>query len=308
MIGRRDLALGAMALMLPNVARADGVVRIPLRMINGRPAVEVTISDEGPFLFAVNAGQGASFIDRKVSNRLKLRLIGDALEYYTLLAGIVTIRTQRVNAAKVVVGNAFTLRNVSMYRMPDIELGDRVETQGTLGRQLFVQQDCVLDFEAGEIRIYPKGQVPLEGFRPVAARIGTSPTTMYGVTFDATLEGKPLRVALDTWIGAELMLSPDYVLKHGLWDREARFAPVNTPLSANGRGIAMTDFRLSPYRFDSVIAHLRPPEKDSPMSEYGIDAYVGLGLISLFSIAFVGGKQVLLRSNGGGSQRLSLLP
>lgn len=308
MINRRNLALGAMALMLPDVAKADGVVRIPLRMVDGRPVVEITINEEGPFLFAVNAGQGASFVDRKVSNRLKLRLIGDALEYHTLLAGVVTINTQRVNAAKVVVGGAFTLKNVSMYRMPDMDLGDDLNTQGTLGRQLFVQQDCVLDFEAGEIRLYPKGQMPLDGFRPVAAKIGTSPTTTYGITFDTTLEGKPLRVALDTWHGSELTLSPDYVLNHGLWDRDPDFVPVRTRLSADGRGVTMKDFRISPFRFDSVRVNLRPPGKDSPMADYGIDAYVGLGLMSLFSIAFVGGKQVLLRSNGGGSQRLELLP
>jgi hypothetical protein len=305
MINRRQATLGAVALMLPNAARADEVVRIPLRMVEGRPTVEVAINGEGPFLFAVNAGQGASFVDRKVSSRLRLNLIGDALEYYTLLAGVVTINTQRVNAAKVVVAGGLTLKNVSMYRMPDMYLGERVDTQGTLGRQLFVQQDCILDFELGEIRLYPKGQLPTEGFRRVAAKIGTSPTSMYGVTFEATLEGKPLRVALDTWIGSELMLSPDYVLKHGLWDRETNFAPVNTPLSANGRGIAMTDFQISPFRFDNVKVHLRPPAKDSAMAAYGIDAYVGLGLMSLFSIAFVGGKQVLLRPNGAGSQRFT---
>ena len=56
MINRRNLALGAMALMLPDVAKADSVVRIPLRMVDGRPVVEITINEEGPFLFAVNAG------------------------------------------------------------------------------------------------------------------------------------------------------------------------------------------------------------------------------------------------------------
>lgn len=308
MITRREAALGGLALVLPQAARANGVIRIPLALKDGRPTVSVTINGQGPFLFGINAGQGASFVDQAVSNRLRLSLIGDALEYYQILSGNVLINTKRLNAARIAFGDAFTLKNVSMYRMPPLDRGDGIDTHGKLGRQLFVQHDCVLDFETSEIRLYPDGGLPREGFRPVAAKIGTSPTSAYGVVFDTTLEGKPFRAALSTWIRNEIILSPDYVREHGLWDRDPNFARVNTFDASEARGILMKDFHLSPFRFEEVPVYLNPPEKDSPLADYGIDGYVGLGLMSMFSIAFIGGKQVQLRPNGSGSQRMTMQP
>lgn len=308
MITRREAALGAMALLFPGAALADDVLHIPLHMTNGRPAVKVTVNGQGPYLFAINAGQGASFVERSVSARAKLKIIGDQFETSTLLSSTQTVIAHRVNAAKIVVGDVFTLKNVSMFRTPELFPGDIPDVFGMLGRQLFVQKDCVLDFEKAEIRVYPNGFTPTEGYRQIQAKIGTSPTSTYGITLDAQLNQKPLRQALNTWIGEEIRVSPDYVLANGLWPATADFT--NTPGQPviGGRLVKSTAFRMGPFVFDEVSLMLYPPDTGSDMADYGIDAYVGLGLMRLFSIAFIGGKSVFLKPNASANQSWSILP
>lgn len=308
MITRREAALGAMALLFPGAAMADDVLRIPLHMTGGRPTVKVTINGRGPYLFAINAGQGASFVERPVSNRAKLRIIGDQFEASTILSSTETIIAHRVNAAKIVVGDVFTLKNVSMFRTPQLFPNDIPDVFGMLGRQLFVQKDCVLDFEKAEIRVYPNGFTPTEGFRQVEAKIGTSPTSTYGITLDAELNQKPLRLALNTWIGEQIRLSPDYVLANRLWPATADYANAPGQPVIGGRIIENTTFRMGPFVFDEVSLMLYPPDTGSHMADFGIDAYIGLGLMKMFSLAFVGGKTIFLKPNASANRGWDVLP
>ena len=296
MINKREILLGGLGMLLSGRAEAAGeVLRVPLaRDAMGYPLVSLHINDQGPFVFRLDAGARHSTIGLRLANRLKLQLIGDALDPYEGTRDGKSFRVYRVNAAKVETGGGPAFKNVTFLRGVDIEGVD-----GIIGNVLFSSLPCILDDDAGEIRYYDEPSLPLDGFHAIPAKVIRSGIKSMAVVVETQLAGIGMKCGINTSSGAGVFVSSAFVKAHGLWDKYPDF--VVEDQSADGKSgpirrvVQAGDFKIGPFRLNAIQITLCDPA--NPKAWDDIDAIVGAGVLSLFSIAFDGKGKVWLKPN-----------
>ncbi len=299
MINKRGLLVAAAAMMVPRAAFAAEMVRVPLgRNSDGAPTVDLVINEQGPFTFEVDVGSGVSTIGRPLANRLNMKLIGDALQPFIVYFNARKLEGVRVNAVTATFGGTLTRHNVVFMRLPHGPDGTSTSNssyEGMIGNSLFLAKPCILDLEANELRIYPDGNLPLDGFQAVAGKVSHSGVYTSAIMVAARLGDLSLTPALQTSGLDGIFLSSAFVKKHGLWDRFPDF----TERPRAGLGIYRTAWvdglSIGPFSFDRVRLTMGDPEIDDHSED--ADCFVGLDIVSQFTIAFGAKSQLALKPN-----------
>lgn len=280
MISKRSVLAGGLALILPQAAKADGTIRIPLQTtVKGHPAIQVTINEQGPFLFLLDPGNGASVIAAPLANRLKLQLIGDALQPYLAYVGVQVYPGFRVNAVDVRAAD-LKRKNMVFVRIPERAFG--ADYQGIVGSALLLKEASILDLATREIRIYPDGKLPLEGFLPLPAALKRSGVNSSSIVLETQLAGRKAMLGYTVGSRRAITLRSGYVRANKLWDRFAdyrneysdqdntandQWAPYREVMrpeknlqKPRWRVATITDFSIGNSRFESVDVWLSDPE------------------------------------------------
>lgn len=293
MINKREILLGGLGVALSgNAAVAGNMLRVPLAHdTGGHPLVSLHINGQGPFIFKLDAGARHSTIGTRLANRLKLQLIGDALDPYEGTANGKTMRVYRVNAARVEPDGGPIFKNLLFLRGVDIDGVD-----GIIGNALFSSLPCVLDFDAGEIRYYDRQALPLDGFATIPAKIIRSGIKSMAVILEAKLSGEAMRCGINTLSNVDVFVSSAYVKAHGLWDKYPNFVLEDNGADGPVRRIVQSShFQIGPFHFDAVDLVLCDPDQSGMSDDF--DALIGAGALSLFAIAFDGKGGIWLKPN-----------
>ena len=316
MISKRELLLGGLALAVPEVAHAQGVIRVPLkRTEDGDLTVQMTINNQGPFTFLVDIGSGITSIRQSLSNSLNLQFIGDSLEPYVVEVGVQLYPAYRMNAVDVVFGTDFARRNVVFMRVPDAALASS-GYDGVVGRALFLAEPDIIDFEAPEIRLYADGAMPLDGFQPVQALVRRSGVNSSAIAMQCQFAGQTEMLSVGT-IRNGIYLTSAYVREHKLWDqfseyREHTSKQDNSPnhswdkyqglLGAEPnlekapiRIVKLKDFAVGSFKMGEIDLWLSNPDIEDRVDEKV--GFVGGDVISKFDIALGTKNQVWLKPN-----------
>ena len=319
MINKREALLGGLGLAFPQTAWSEDSILLPLsRTEEGDLNVQVSINGQGPFTFRVNTGAGLSSIPSALANRLRLQLIGDGLEPYLITVGSMPYPGFRVNAADARFGAVFRLRNLVFMRVPTEAFVD-LPYEGVIGSALTLSKPSIFDLEKAEIRFYPNGRLPLDGFQPVPAVIKRSGVNTSAVSVACNFAGQSVSLGVNMTGGGGIYLVPSYVRDHQLWDAFSDYtehrndddnvpsgewekfhdfvAPVQKEENAIWRTAVVKNFRLGPFAFDEVKIRMSHPEMKDVADDMA--GFIGGDIMSRFSAAFGEKNQLWLKPNAG---------
>lgn len=294
MIARRPLLAAGAALPFtvgaaPRAAAPPIVSRIIVEA--GRIWTPVTIGDQGPFAFIFDTGASISAIDPRLAQRLGLRRLG----------------RRRMSG----VGGSVEL---DIYVANDVVLGDGLRQSsglfagiavpggwGLLTAALFTTTDSDLDFVAGEWRLWPAGRPDFGGMTQLGVIETRATGTADSIIAEAILDGKRLRLIVDTGAPGELLLFPHVVKRTGLWSDASPFAPqrlrgIGGATPRLGRMVRATRLSIAGFDFDGPLVRLHDPG-DRLDSAY--DGLLGLSVIERFDVSTeVRRARLWARANG----------
>lgn len=284
MLKRRDVLAGAgglavMPWLAGRVAAADAPVIVPMAL-DGRVIVACGINGAGPYFFMIDTGGTMSLIDDALARELKLQ----------------TIASQRLSgvggAANAAVYRARDLVIGGTLRLPDVVFdgtegsGFGKDVRGTLAAGAVTGYDSVLDFDAGEWRVYPHGFGALAGFMPVDSTIERKGHGAARIIATVAIDGQAFRCLVDTGAPGEIILYPEAARRTRYWDNPAvNYAPMR------GRGIGgetaverMVRARqasFGPIAFERPLVQL----EGGARGRRDADGVIGLGLIRQMNLA-----------------------
>lgn len=294
MITRRSLLASGTVLPLavhaaPRSAQPPIISRIVVEA--KRIWTPVTIGDAGPFAFILDTGASISAIDTALARRLNLSRIGRRR-----IRGIGGAATFDVYVARnVVLGNGLR-QSSSLFAGIDGRTN-----AGLLTGTLFTGSDCDLDFVRGEWRLWPTGRPDFAGLTPfgvIATRDGTPGNE---IIVEATLDGRRLRLIVDTGAPGEVLLFPHVVRRTGLWSDTRPFAPqrlrgIGGTTAKLGRTVRATRLSIAGFDFDRPLVGLHDPS-DSLDEAY--DGLLGLSVIERLDLSTeVRRSRLWARANG----------
>lgn len=299
MIDRRAvLAAGGLGL-LATPARADESVQIPFRITRNRPWVAVSLNNRDPLAFLVDTGANFFSISHKAAKANGLPRIGQG----------------KVQAA---VGRA----DIAVYLANTLTLGGGAvrEREALLGATTADDEDLIsgvvpmarwavmgLDFDSQQLTVAtrlpigdPEGYEVLETTqqrnRLADGSVNRLPGKDYNTEFidgvdqrpviNATLDGKPVRLLVDTGFTGMLFLFPDYVKANGLWDWPGKRVESHVITAVGGartRRVRGQKLKIGRYAFASPIIDLASPLDSDKDGVQPIDGIVGLDVIRRLS-------------------------
>ena len=276
MISRRTLLAAAAAMPLGAAAAAPTVGRI--QVAASRIIMPVTIGGAGPFPFILDTGAAVSCIAPRLAARLGLRKLGQ----------------RRMSG----VGGTVDL---DFYEAKDIVFGGGVAQgaaafggvapegwAGLLAAGLFTTHDSDIDFDASEWRVYWRGRPPRDGWTRLDAGIDERSGAGSAKLFvNATLDGRSLRLLLDTGAPPEVMLFPHGTRRSGLWSGDRPFAPerlrgIGGVVERLGRVVRAQRLDIGGFGFDAPLIRLHDP-KDFADVDY--DGLLGLAVIERLNLS-----------------------
>lgn len=287
MITKRTLMAGlAATAALPSLVRAETgaeYIRVPITVKpNGRVLIPVTINDTGPYPFVMDTGASSSCIRDDIAKRLNLPLVDGRTAH-----GIGGIGFDaRYRAKSVVFGTQLRQGNVSLDGLK-VAIGP--DQDGLIAAGFLTTYPSELDYGLREIRIFTHGQPDLTGYITLDSSLeGQSEGASPRIFVRASIDGIPLKLLVDTGAPSELLLHPQVVREHGLWDKypdakASRTAGV-TGIVTPARDVTMPNFVLG----DIAVPHL-PVRLMDPTSQDGdgnpVNGILGSNFLKLFSMA-----------------------
>ena len=155
---------------------------------------------------------------------------------------------------------------------------------GILPIALFTARPTDMDFDTGEVRIQLSGAVDRHGFRPVKSeRVRQNGAFIV----QATVDGIPARLLVDTGAATTIALDPKFVRNHDLWAKhprylETRFGGVTGAIGT--QRLVRTPFaQVGPYKFQDVVISLADPRMTTASD---IDGLLGIQLLRRFTLGF----------------------
>ncbi|TRW14340.1 aspartyl protease family protein [Glacieibacterium frigidum] len=294
MISRRLLIASGAALPLaahgaPPPARPPIVSRIVVE--TNRIWTPVTIGDKGPFAFILDTGASMSAINSALARRLNLRRVGR--RQVSGIGGSVTLDVYVADT--VVLGNG-------LRQSDSVFAGiDERSNAGLLTGALFTSGDSDLDFVTGEWRLWPSGRPDFAGmsaFGVIETRDGALTNK---ILVEATLDGRRLRLLVDTGAPGEVLLFPHVVRRTGLWSDTRPFAPqrlrgIGGAAARLGRTVRATRLSIAGFDFDRPLAALHDP---SDTLDIDYDGLLGLSVIERLDLSTeVRKARLWARANG----------
>ncbi|MFT3995911.1 MAG: retropepsin-like aspartic protease [Asticcacaulis sp.] len=159
-----------------------------------------------------------------------------------------------------------------------------------LGADFVRQTPCRLDLDDKYMMCYLKGTPDTAGYDRLPAEWRADGMLVIA----GSLMGKAMRFRLDTAWGYGLILSPEAVKAHDLWDA---FPKAENRLSGDGKG-GMKKIRYTgaprlefgPYRIDPAPLTLNDPAAATEEGYEGVDGVIGIGVLWRFNMIFANGE------------------
>ncbi|CAM3175431.1 hypothetical protein SPAN111604_08375 [Sphingomonas antarctica] len=298
---RRTLLAAAPLLATPQLLRAAGVPRPPLvgriALDGQRLFTSAQINGE-KLLFVIDTGTTQNKIRPEIAARLKLAAFGN-----TQGGGLGAKSTfMSMHIARDVIVGGIVRQPLMTFESYDFGRGMRADVAGLLAAGVLTGYPTTLDFVKGEWSLYLDGLPELAGYKPLPTRLQRLPGDQSDRIFvDATFEGTPLRLMLDTGAPRNLLLFPQTVAKFKLFEGNRPFTEVLTA-GFGGRSrypsrvMRANALQIGPYRFEELAYTAMDPRE--PRKDFGGDGLIGIDLIGLFDLAIDPRKnRMLVRRN-----------
>ena len=272
----------AAGLLQPLGAMAAGsrVLKASISLEANRVLIAVGMNGQGPFIFMVDTGTYVSIIRPDLAKRLNLPVQG-----YEGSRGIggKGDRFAVYLARDFIIGGG--IRQPAVVLEDSFRFGYEQDIYGAVAAGILTASDTDLDFDAGELRIYPDGRGARPGYVAVDSEIprqGQSDRGSRKILATILLDGHPLRCTLDTGSPNTLSLNRSAARRLGLWD-DRPFAP-NRPSGIGGAGpiariVRVNDMALGDVRLERPLISLLGNDIGT------LDGIVGLSFIRLFNMS-----------------------
>ena len=287
-VTRRGFAAGAAGLAgaaLPGIALASAArADVPFLVTRNRIWTGVMLDDQGPFAFLLDTGATWFMVDPEVAAKVHLPTSGELHKVHTL-----TGLTQQpvFHLRRIAIANKVSDNNVSIIGLRE----DRNDiTVGVI--PLTTNAATAFDFDANVMTVqHDRGDIPADYQRLdlLNMRGGSEDYTVTGQPgrtgddqetgrleptklrrtmltrqpiVEGRLDGKAIRLMIDTGEPDGLTIFPSYVRTHGLWDRYAKFLPgTKAGLTGQTRTRIVRPERLEfgRFGFDRPIVSLADP-------------------------------------------------
>ena len=285
MFDRRKVLAGiAGAGLLPGTAFAQDrrVFTAKIMLESNRVLIAVGMNGAGPYIFMIDTGQYVSMVRPDLAKQLGLTVTGS--ERTSGIAG--RVRPFNIYRARdFVIGGGIRQRDVVLQ--DSFEFGYAQDIYGALSAGILTASDTDLDFDAGELRLYPDGRGERPGYTAVDATIPRDEQPDRGsrkIIATVLLDGRPLRLVLDTGAPDVLMLNQGVARRLGYWN-EARPYAVYRPNGIGGHGSVGRIVRAGKLALGGATAE-RPLIKllgDTIGGE--VDGILGLSFIRRFNLS-----------------------
>ena len=283
-LDRRTVAamLASAGLVAPGAALAGAprVFKSSIALESNRVLIAVGMNGKGPYIFMIDTGQYISMIRPDLARELKLpvqgyegtRGIGGKGRPFALYL-----------ARDFVIGGG--IRQSAVMLQDSFEFGYQQDIYGALASGILTANDTDLDFDAGELRIYPDGRGDRAGYVAVESEIPRPEQEGRGsrkIMATVMVEGHALRCELDTGSPNTLSVSQSIARKFGWWDRP--YAP-RRPLGIGGTGPIARTIRVDSIGIGGVRVE-RPTISALGNELTGeIDGILGLSVIRQFNLS-----------------------
>ncbi|WGM39479.1 aspartyl protease family protein [Caulobacter sp. NIBR1757] len=297
MLTRRLLiALGA-SLPIVGAARAQtGAIVAKVRLENGRVVIDTHLNGKGPYAFVIDTGAVVSGVEDDLARSLGLKLI----------------RQVRLNNGRtfplygvdeLVLGGAVRQQDASLFGLKaDLRGGD-----GLIAAGLMTTHDSILDFDREEWRLYPGGLGARPGYSELDSEIQLDPGSNGSrrISVQAVLDGKRLKLLIDTGAPRMVVLDPDIGKGLGYWDDTKVFAPaafsgITGTLDKSGRTVRGKLLEIGPGRFERPLVTTRYP--GAPVIR-GFDGIIGLPVLERLNLSVAAAARRLWVQPNGRPQR-----
>jgi len=275
------MAGGMMVGSLPALAAERRVLKASISLEGNRVLIAVGMNGQGPFIFMIDTGTYVSIVRPDLAKKLNLpvqgyegsRGIGGKGDRYAIYL-----------ARDFIIGGG--IRQSSVVLEDSFRFGYEQDIYGALAAGILTAHDTDLDFDAGELRLYPDGRGDRTGYVAVDAEIPRAVQPDRGsrkIVATILVNGRPVRCALDTGSPNTLSLNQSAARRLGLWD-DRPFAP-NRPKGIGGAGpiariVRVNEMAMGDVRLDRPLISLLGNDVGS-----NLDGIVGLSFIRLFNMS-----------------------
>lgn len=291
MLDRRALLLALAASPLAGRSWAQGgPIVAPIQLKDERVLIEARLNGQGPYPFAIDTGAVVSGVEEEIARRLglpvirKVRLLAREFELFKV--------------SELTLGGAVRQADATLFGLK----GDLRGASGLIAAGMVTTFDSTLDFERMEWRVYPGGLIERQGYEKLESWIrvdaGANGSKRIGLT--ATLDGKPLKLLVDTGMPRTVVLERDVGRRLGYWDDSRPFAPV---ASSGIAGLAPRPSRalrgglleVGGLKFEAPVVTVQdgpPPQKD-------YDGIIGLPVLERMNLSVDSrGGALWVKANG----------
>jgi hypothetical protein len=293
---RRTLLAAAPLLAAPQLLRA-ATPRPPIvghiALDGGRIYAGAQINGER-LMFVVDTGTTQNKIRPDVAARLKL---SDVAANQIGGLGRNRVMTKQYIARDVIIGG-MVRQPVMSFESYDFGTGLRRDAAGLLAAGVFTSYASAIDFVKGEWTLYLDGLPDMPGYRALPTKIARLPGDQSErIIVDATFEGIPLKLMVDTGAPRNLLLFPETSRRLKLFEGNRPFVEIDThgfggKSAYPSRSMRAGALQVGPYRFEEIgYAAMDPRDRDK---NFGADGVIGLSLIGLFDLAIDPRKDRLL--------------
>lgn len=294
MLSRRHALLGLSGLLLPQVAQAKDVLRIPLKFnAAGLPHVAVSFGDKGPYRFILDSGASVNGVNVKLAPELGLLARTKAR-----ISGMGGSEITPVYLVRDIAINAMHFYDELIFiglRNPPF-----AGAAGMLGASFVARQPVEFDFDAAELRVHEAGQPDFTAYTMLSSRRLSPGSADHRVMVDVTLDGMPLRLLVDTGASAEISLNSACVQRLKLWNRYPVLASGHTvdinSARVRRRTVKVPDFRLGAFAIAATPVSLAPPGVQRSDASDGV---IGMRTLRRFAICFDGEGHAGLKTRSG---------
>lgn len=288
------LGVGGLLAAGPGWARqADASVKeiaVPVRLMNNRVLVDVTLNGTGPLSFVIDTGGMLSGVKQDLATRLNLKA-----QRFVRLNGA---NFPLYEVGEVVYGGAIRQPRVALFGVTSsMALGG----DGLLAAGVVTAMDSRLEFENGIWRVFPDGAPPLpDGYQRLRSELTTNTEGLSLIPYaDIAVSGRTQRALWDTGGPRPLSIHREAARGLGLLDPSVPYAPIpfsgiQGRLSENGRMVRVSSITVGEHTYENVLAAIHPA--NTPRH---YDVLLGLPIIQTLDMAFDrASKSFAIRRNG----------
>ncbi|RYF90811.1 MAG: hypothetical protein EON95_16240, partial [Caulobacteraceae bacterium] len=277
MLDRRSLILALAASPLAGTAPAQGgAVVAPIRLADERVLIDALINGQGPFPFAIDTGAVVSGVEEELALKLGLPLVRKVR--------LMKREFDLFKVAELTLGGAVRQPDAALFGLK----GNLRGATGLIAAGMMTSLDSTLDFERQEWRVYPAGLTERPGYERLNSWIrldrGANGSERIGV--EVTLDGKPLKLVVDTGLPRTMVLERDVGRRLGYWDESRPYSPV--PWNGIG-GLAPKPSRamrggllqVGSVRFEAPVVTVQ----DMAPIQQGYDGIIGLPVLERMNLS-----------------------